>query len=911
MIDLGQAPSQQPENLAGQYIKNAATSVLVDEAFSALEPRLFPEKVRTSILTKSRGPLTKILRLEDGLLIKDGSECRMFAGTIKTVSISSPDGFARMLRTRQPSQAIAHGVSEFPEARVVTASNLAKQPASHQPAGALPIIARTKDFIKYPDGPAVLMFDHDKAREDAVAENEVALRSYKPAELIGLIATVMPEISGAAWVSTPSTSSCIYDKDGNELRGEGAGSHTYLFVENGKDIPRFLEVLGKRLTLAGYSRVETSRSGSLLHRVLVDLTVGSPERLDFVAGAVCEDGLIQKLPAPTITNGTLLNTALLPDLTPEEELQYKSIRGRMAELARPAQEAVRGQYVELEAGKLVKEQQGLDIETARMTILSRQDHVLTDSDHLYFAHMKKGQAVTVADVLNNPASYDKKPLADPLEPEYDGCSMTKARLFWNDGAPIINSFAHGQTRYTFERFEKQAVAPKVDAPKFRFISSTDLKLEVPHWLIKNHLEEKTTATMFGAPGSTKTFVAMDWGLCISTGFDWQGHKVKQAPVLYICGEGKSGIKKRITAWELHHGIKAPDFFISTSAAQLLDAGSVGEIEQAAMEVKASVGAPALLIIDTLNRNFGNGDENSTQDMSQFVQAVDYLKTQLKCAVITVHHTGLADANRGRGSSALKGAMDFEYVVEKSGDTLDEQIITLTCTKAKDFEEPPKKAFKPVLIDLGLLDEDMRPVNSLVLELTDEQPTKKSRKLSLANQLALDALKELTVVGEDASENAWRSECYSRGIATSDKPDAKQKAFARARTFLISNFYVQTRDDMYWLCRSKADPGHPDKTGQDRTCPAVSPLDRPDRQDNNLKGCPVCPAKDEDFRQKDEPEIEGAFQHFTEDAATEIPEPESMTPTEEHTRIPEMEYADLTNAVYEVDEMQEGEDAIYI
>jgi hypothetical protein len=561
-----------------------------------------------------------------------------------------------------------------------------------------------------------------------------------------------------------------------------------------------------------------------------------------VAGAVCEDGLVQKLPAPTVREGGLLDTLTLHDLTPAEESEYAETVSRLKELARPGQGKIRSEYVDLEAGKLVKKR-GINLDDARLVILSRQDHVLTDDDLLYFQHMK-GESVTVADVLNNPGSYDRKSLADPLEPDYDNRSMTKARFYWNDGqAPRINSFCHEKTQYTFKRFEKQAETPKVDLPKFRFISASELVLEPPRWLIKNHLEEETTTTIFGAAGSTKTFIAVDMGLCVTTGKEWQGHRVKQAPVLYICGEGKAGIKKRITAWEIRHGIKAPNFFISTCAAQLLDAVNVGAVEAAAAEVTANAGAPALLIIDTLNRNFGNGDENSTQDMTRYVQAVDYLKAQLQCAVMTVHHTGLADANRGRGSSALKGAMDFEYVVEKTSDTLDDQIVTLTSTKVKDHDAPPKKSFKPVLIDLGLLDEDMQPVTSLVLELTDEQPTKKCKKLSLANQIALDALKALTVHGEDAFENAWRTECYKRGIATSDKPDAKQKAFARSRSFLIQNSYIQTRDDMYWLCRSKADPGHPDTAGLDRTCPAVSPLDSRTGQDNNLRGCPVVRSKD--------------------------------------------------------------------
>ena len=665
MIDLGQALPQGEEHLAGQYNKNAGMSDLADEAISALESQLFPEKVRISILTKSKGPLTKIIRLEDGRLIKDGSECRMISGIIKTVSISSPDGFARMLRTREPNQAITHGVSDFPEARVFTASSLGKQPVSHRSAEALPIIARTKEFIRYPDGPGLMMFDHDKARENAAFANEAAVKSYKPAKLISLISTLMPEIAHAAWVSTPSTTACISDKDGKELRDEGAGSHTYLFVENGKDIPRFLEVLGKRLTLAGYSRVEISRSGSLLHRVLVDLTVGSPERLDFVAGAVCEDGLVQKLPAPTINDGALLDTALLPDLTQEEELRYITIKDRMAELARPSQVTVRSQYVELEAGKLVKEQ-GLDIEAARMTVLSRQDHVLTDSDHLYFAH-NKGQPVTVADVLNDPASYDKKPLADPLEPEYDGGSMTKARFFWNDGKPIINSFAHGQTKYTFERFQQKtmpASEPIEDGSWFRdavkhgsvarFLDNPKPELD---FIFADSLLSATVGLLVGPGAAGKSTLSILLLMAIATGRDILPgiftptragkvlgvfaedceevlhHRIRDIAnaLFFFDDEAKGLLRENMTV------VSVPGHDLRLFGAEQQNMAAT-EFYKVVKEVASNIADLRLLVIDPLSRFHGE-EENDNGAGTYFVSLLEKIAQSTRAAVVVLHHVG--------------------------------------------------------------------------------------------------------------------------------------------------------------------------------------------------------------------------------------------------------------------------------
>jgi len=195
----------------------------------------------------------------------------------------------------------------------------------------------------------------------------------------------------------------------------------------------------------------------LLFRTIIDLSVGSPERLDFVAGAVCHDGLEQRLPDPEYTAGELLDTELLEELTTEEDAQYQQLVDQIKEKAKPTQNTVRAEYVDHEADKLVQAPaSGLDLEKARIIIESRQHYILEDDDVLYFAHRKR-DGVSVTDVLNAGDKYNGKSLADPLEPEYDNGSMTKAVFYWNDGNPIIHSFAHGSIKYKFKRFAEEGI----------------------------------------------------------------------------------------------------------------------------------------------------------------------------------------------------------------------------------------------------------------------------------------------------------------------------------------------------------------------------------------------------------------------------------------------------------------------
>ena len=76
---------------------------------------------------------------------------------------------------------------------------------------------------------------------------------------------------------------------------------------------------------------------------------------------------------------------------------------------------------------------------------------------------------------------------------------------------------------------------------------------------------------------------------------------------------------------------------------------------------------------------GDLDENSDKDMGELIRTADKLKDDYQCAVMLVHHTGHANLDRARGSTAFKGALDTEIIVSPLGD----QDLTTKCEKQKD------------------------------------------------------------------------------------------------------------------------------------------------------------------------------------------------------------------------------------
>jgi len=208
------------------------------------------------------------------------------------------------------------------------------------------------------------------------------------------------------------------------------------------------------------------------------------------------------------------------------------------------------------------------------------------------------------------------------------------------------------------------------------------QLPPAEWLIEGYIQQEALIVVVGAPGVGKTFATLDWALCIATGIPWLGCKTKQGEVVYIYAEGRRGIKRRCTAWfggaRGRGGFGLPGHPLFRN---MLDGTDRGHLATAIKDAKLT---PRLIVIDTLARNFGGGDENQTKDMNQFVNGCDDLRQEHfpGVTVLVVHHTGKNTKRGARGAIALTGAADAEFLLTGSTSGL----IKLSNTKQKDAEQ---------------------------------------------------------------------------------------------------------------------------------------------------------------------------------------------------------------------------------
>lgn len=230
------------------------------------------------------------------------------------------------------------------------------------------------------------------------------------------------------------------------------------------------------------------------------------------------------------------------------------------------------------------------------------------------------------------------------------------------------------------------------------------------WVIKGVIPAESFGVCAGASGGFKTFWAAEVAYSIATGIEFLGHKVYKGLVLYIAAEGQAGIKKRIKALELEHGLEAVNLAvidmpvmvsIHDQKQRLLNA--IAEMEEVKNE------KVQLIIIDTLARSF-DGDENTPKDMGNFISACDSIKSLAKVTVLCIHHMGKDESKGGRGHSSLKAASDFEYFIKRK---LGAMSYTLINTKMKDSEELDDIQINLDVVDIGIKCDEGEAITSLV------------------------------------------------------------------------------------------------------------------------------------------------------------------------------------------------------
>jgi RecA-family ATPase len=99
-------------------------------------------------------------------------------------------------------------------------------------------------------------------------------------------------------------------------------------------------------------------------------------------------------------------------------------------------------------------------------------------------------------------------------------------------------------------------------------------------------------------------------------------------IIYIAGEGHGGIGARIKACRIHHGIDngAPIYVLRHQVNLRSSADDINTLMLSIAQLQEDRGFVIdLIVIDTLARAFGGGNENSSEDMGAFITSCGHLQ----------------------------------------------------------------------------------------------------------------------------------------------------------------------------------------------------------------------------------------------------------------------------------------------
>ncbi len=225
------------------------------------------------------------------------------------------------------------------------------------------------------------------------------------------------------------------------------------------------------------------------------------------------------------------------------------------------------------------------------------------------------------------------------------------------------------------------------AGRFRFVDRPGMQgIQPPEWLIEGFLPAEGYSILFGAPGTCKTFIALDIALSIATGFGMGPDATwpdiaKSGAVLFAAGEGRANLTSRVAGWEQTHlaGGMAENFILGDPVPMISE--DVQPFIDGALEARPQ--GYKLVVIDTVGRAMQGANENAQEHASAFTHMVETIQKSLGCAVMALHHTGKGDSGQARGSSVFGADADTMIHLSRNGKDM---VVSLRMAKQKDAVE---------------------------------------------------------------------------------------------------------------------------------------------------------------------------------------------------------------------------------
>ena len=235
-------------------------------------------------------------------------------------------------------------------------------------------------------------------------------------------------------------------------------------------------------------------------------------------------------------------------------------------------------------------------------------------------------------------------------------------------------------------------------PSLQLLSTKQLlDAQGPAWLVPNLIPRGGLVCFFGAPGASKTTVAIDLAVALAARQPFLEHPTQQCGVLYCNLEGH--ISHRVQAAYIERALDPLStglhlsWCIDSSIDLCTDEGR-DSLKSCVEEFRQSVpgGLPIVVVLDNLARAMHGADENNLVGLGTALSTLEHACHD--ATVILIHHSG-HKGERPRGHSALMGAADA--VIRVSSEKLHRLLTVEKQRDASDERQPIPFTLLPVNI----------------------------------------------------------------------------------------------------------------------------------------------------------------------------------------------------------------------
>lgn len=347
--------------------------------------------------------------------------------------------------------------------------------------------------------------------------------------------------------------------------------------------------------------------------------------------------------------------------------------------------------------------------------------------------------------------------------------------------------------------------------KFHYINAPDIDIDLDvNDFVQGLLTESAMSVVYGESNCGKTFFMSDLAFHIAQGKEWRGKRVEKGNVLYLSLEGSRGIKNRIAAYKSENKVNLDGFLMMPCQVDFIKSEEdIPELISLVLSANAVFDNNIkLIVVDTLARALGGGDENSGQDMGVLVKHADLIRQHTNAHICFIHHSGKDKARGARGHSSLRAAVDTEIEISRNdGD----DFSNIKIAKQRDLEKDDDLQFKLKRIVLGV-NRHNEEVSSCIVEpynLTEDTENRIEKKIkSGKTKTAFDALRECIMEkgfigsGQNMPKcrvvtiEAYKQYLIKRGVM-SDNPTSHRKQWERISSDIIENKIAIIRDNFIW------------------------------------------------------------------------------------------------------------------